>query len=227
MTKCGLSVVIPAYNEEGNIGDFVLELRNFLQTIDMFSEIIVVDDGSFDLTATTVKSLVPQVSSLRLFSHGRNLGLGAALKTGFENAAYDSIFWLPGDGQLPVSEIRKFLDVFSGCDMVVSLYEKRGDGCIRNFVSSTWRFLLKILVGYDVRIQGNYLFRKELLNGITLFSNTGLMNLEFPNKVKNAGHKIKTVVMKCEARRSGRSKVFNLRTILKTFKEMLDLRNKK
>lgn len=226
MIDSGISIVIPAFNEENNITNSLNELDYFLKALKISYEIIVVDDGSNDLTADIAKSLAKEMTNLRLISHTRNLGIGAALKTGFDNAKYELIFWLAADGQLPANEIKRFLDNFYDCDMLISTYIKRQDSFLRYVVSSGWRVLLKTILNYNLKIDGPYLFKRELLLRIPLHSKTGLMNIEFPNKAKEAGFKIKSIAVMCLARRSGKSKVLNLRTILKTIREMLKLRFK-
>jgi Glycosyl transferase family 2 len=96
-----LSVIIPAYNEEGSIGPIVervLAIRPALagSQVDDF-ELIVVDDGSRDGTAEVVRCY-PQV---RLVQHRTNHGYGAALKTGFAHARGQWLGFLDADGTYP------------------------------------------------------------------------------------------------------------------------------
>jgi glycosyltransferase involved in cell wall biosynthesis len=76
-----VSVIIPAYNEEGTIGRVIAELLRIKNAIPSM-EIIVVDDGSSDRTAIKAS----QFPSVRLIEHAENMGKGAALKTGFKEA---------------------------------------------------------------------------------------------------------------------------------------------
>jgi len=164
--------------------------------------------------------------NLKLYSHDRNLGLGAALKTGFDYAQCELVFFTAADGQLPPDELKKFIDNFSDCDMLISVYEKREDAFIRHIISFVWRILLRTILHYNLEIAGPYLFRKDLLRGIPLYSKTGLINFEFPNKVKNAGFRIKAISIKCRQRLSGKSKVLNFKTIFRTIREMFIVRLK-
>ncbi len=95
-----LSVVIPAFNEEGGIAhviERVLATRPRLLEQGIQLEFIVVDDGSGD-TTTQVVARYPEV---RLICHGRNRGYGAALKTGFRYASGDYLAFLDADGTYP------------------------------------------------------------------------------------------------------------------------------
>ena len=96
-----LSVVIPAYNEEGGIAEIierVLSIRSKLVDVGVDDlELIVVDDGSRDGTAT-VTARYPKV---RLIRHPANQGYGAALKTGFSRARGNLLGFLDADGTYP------------------------------------------------------------------------------------------------------------------------------
>jgi glycosyltransferase involved in cell wall biosynthesis len=96
-----LSVVIPAYNEEGGIAEIlerVLSIQPGLQQIGVAGpEVVVVDDGSKDRTAEIVNSY----ATVRLIKHVRNRGYGGALKTGFANAQGNLLSFLDADGTYP------------------------------------------------------------------------------------------------------------------------------
>ena len=100
----GLSICIPVLNEEGSIGETLercLAVGPALQAMGIRDlEVIVVDDGSTDRTAERVREY-PQV---RLIQHPVNRGYGAALKTGFEAAAFDLIGFLDADATYPPEE---------------------------------------------------------------------------------------------------------------------------
>lgn len=96
-----ISVVIPAYNEEKMIAQVVSELKNKI------SEVIVVDDGSSDLTAKLAK----QAGAIVL-THFINRGQGAAIQTGINfalNSGADIIVTFDADGQHQVAEIEKLV----------------------------------------------------------------------------------------------------------------------
>jgi len=81
-----LSIIIPAYNEEKSINEVVHRLQNVLETIDKSSEIIIVDDGSTDDTVKNVQKELENSQFINLIQHKTNLGKGAAVKTGINNA---------------------------------------------------------------------------------------------------------------------------------------------
>ena len=84
----GLSVVLPAYNEEENVGTAVQRALEVLPALARHWEVIVVDDGSVDRTTDVMEALVEEhYPRVRLMRHEVNLGYGAALFSGFVNAS--------------------------------------------------------------------------------------------------------------------------------------------
>ena len=115
-----LSVVIPAYNEEGGIADIahrVLAIRPELQSSGVGDlEVLVVDDGSADATARIAGSLV----GVRLVRHPHNRGYGAALKTGFSKARGELVGFLDADGTYPPESFPRLCQAaLNGADLVI------------------------------------------------------------------------------------------------------------
>jgi hypothetical protein len=108
-------VVVPAYNEEANLKATVTDLRENLN----FADILVVDDGSTDNTALVARQLGCKIISLPF-----NLGVGAAVQTGFKYAklkGYEMVVQFDGDGQHAASSIPKLIRalVANKVDMVI------------------------------------------------------------------------------------------------------------
>ena len=98
-----LSVIVPCYNDEGSIGPFLRELASQAGFFSRF-EIIVVDDASRDGSPSIIRSLAAELP-LRVVTHPRSLGLGAAVRTGFNAATLEWVTYLPGDVQVPAEEV--------------------------------------------------------------------------------------------------------------------------
>lgn len=116
----GVSVIVPAYNEEHGVGPVLEQLHAVLSACGHAYEIVVVDDGSRDATADIVRrraATEPEV----LLQHHANRGYGAALKTGIRHARYDTLCITDADGTYPNERIPDLLDHMTGThsDMVV------------------------------------------------------------------------------------------------------------
>lgn len=110
----GLSVVVPAYNEEEAIGEVIDQIRLALEGFPLPYEIIAVDDGSLDRTAEVLRE-----KPVRLLQHGRNKGYGAALKTGILAAKHRHVAIVDGDGTYEPGDLLKLARSMEDFDMVV------------------------------------------------------------------------------------------------------------
>jgi glycosyltransferase involved in cell wall biosynthesis len=109
-----VSIVIPAYNEEGGVGPQIEIIRRVLLSSGITHEIIVVDDGSDDRTAT-----IALKAGARVLQHPENRGYGAALKTGIIAAQYETIVIIDADGTYPAEEIPNLINKLEKADMAV------------------------------------------------------------------------------------------------------------
>ncbi len=110
----GVSIVIPAFDEEGGIERTVREVREAMRRWPGEHEILVVDDGSSDRTGERARA-----AGATLLEHPVNRGYGAALMTGCRAAAHDLIVITDADGTYPAHEIPTLLGLADGYDMVV------------------------------------------------------------------------------------------------------------
>jgi glycosyltransferase involved in cell wall biosynthesis len=110
----GVSVVIPAYNEEKGVGPQIESIRLVLSSHRIKHEIIVIDDGSEDHTSEEAVR-----AGARVFRHLKNRGYGASLKTGIMAAEYDAIAITDADGTYPSDQLPRMLKLLDTADMVV------------------------------------------------------------------------------------------------------------
>lgn len=109
-----VSVIIPAYNEEGGIAQQIQTVHAILDEYDITHEVIVVDDGSADRTSEQVAS-----ARARLLRHPENRGYGASLKTGITAAEYETIVIIDADGTYPADQIPHLVSALETADMAV------------------------------------------------------------------------------------------------------------
>ncbi len=109
-----VSVVIPAYNEEGSIGRTLEQIDLIMKSGGYDYEVIVVDDGSTDRTAEIAKT-----KPVKVIQHPYNRGYGAALKTGIRSSLGEIILMIDADLTYPVEKIPLLLSYMGQYDMVV------------------------------------------------------------------------------------------------------------
>ncbi|MCX7019405.1 MAG: glycosyltransferase family 2 protein [bacterium] len=115
-----VTIIIPAHNEQDGIEAVIAGIReNFIVPCgrgDANTEIIVVDDGSTDLTAGRARQ-----TGATVIHHPGNLGYGAAIKTALRAAAHETIILTDGDGTYPARHMESLLRALETCDMAVGM----------------------------------------------------------------------------------------------------------
>jgi len=136
-----ISIVIPAYNEEPAIGRTLADIRSAVAPFDS-AELIVVDDGSTDRTA----SLAVEAGA-RVISHPHNIGYGRSLKDGINAASHDLVAIIDADGTYPAAEIPRLVAEFQrGFDLVVGT--RSGIHYRESWLKAPLRVVLTFLVEF-------------------------------------------------------------------------------
>ncbi len=159
------TVLIPAYDEEAGIGPTLERLRDTLADLPVATEILVVDDGSRDGTASKLASF----SGIRTVTHARNRGYGAALKTGLRHARHDLIVISDADGSYPCERIPELVRRAASADMVVGARRggSAGSSILRGIPKWFLRRFAEWLVQSDIPDlnSGLRVFRKSVVDG--------------------------------------------------------------
>lgn len=146
-----ISVFFPAYNEEENISEIIINADNYLK--DRFSdyEILVISEGSKDHTNEVVLNLQKSIKNLKLFTKDKSFGYAGALRTGFKNSSKELIFYTDGDGQLDIKELDKFLPYIEKYNIVTGYFLKRNDPLMRLWMSWLYNVTLRLLFGLKLK----------------------------------------------------------------------------
>lgn len=135
--------VIPAYNEEGRIGDVVRRAKRFVERV------IVVDDGSSDETAREARD-----AGARVVTHPVNMGKWAALKTGVREAlseGADIVVTLDADGQHLPEEIPRLISALEDADVAAGFRSREGMPTVRRLSNFITTGILRVLFGVRIR----------------------------------------------------------------------------
>ena len=167
MTSPTISILIPAYNEAGNIQELVERTDRAFDALGVPGELIFVDDGSTDGTGDLVIGLLDAYPWLRLIRHRRNRGLTVALQHGFRAARGEFILFLPADLEShPDEDIPKLYNkLLEGYDVVSGWRQGRADG--KEFASAIYNTVSSRL--FDVHVHdANWIkgFRREVIEAL-------------------------------------------------------------
>jgi glycosyltransferase involved in cell wall biosynthesis len=194
-----LSYFFPAHNEEANLEGLVAEA---LETLPMFArtfEIIAVNDGSSDSTGAIIDRLAglhPEV--VRAVHHERNLGYGAALRSGFRASRYDLVCFTDGDRQFRIAGLGLLLERLGAHDRpdgVVGYRLRRADPLVRTLYARAYRFANRVWFGLSIRDVdcACKLFRRAALEGVRVESGGAFFSAELLIKLTASARRIAEV----------------------------------
>lgn len=104
-----LSIIIPSYNEEARLPGTLQRIAEYLPTLKLRTEVLVVDDGSTDRTAAVAESFHGKLTGLRVLSNGTNRGKGYSVRHGMLEAQGDMVLFTDADLSAPIEEAEKLL----------------------------------------------------------------------------------------------------------------------
>ena len=146
-----ISLVLPAWNEADVISDAIAEAQTALSGLTSDYEIIVVDDGSTDMTAELVEQAASADPRIRLIRHQGNRGYGAALRSGSQSSNGDLVVFTDTDCQFNLQELDRFVLLSADYDIVCGYRIDRKDTPLRCMYSRVYNQIVRCLIGTSVR----------------------------------------------------------------------------
>ncbi len=227
LTSRGLSVVLPAYNEEAVIAETVRTCAEKLALLAPDYEIVIVDDGSRDQTGEIADGLAAADPRVRVVHNRPNRGYGGALIAGFDAATKPLAFFMDSDGQFDIGDIAALIEQREAGHRVVLGYRKhRRDTTMRHVNAWGWNLLVSALFGIRVRdVDCAFkLFDTSLWRVCEIHSAGAMVNTEMLVKLARLGVPFVQVPVGHYPRTHGSATGANLRVILRAFRELLRLR---
>ena len=231
--KSSISVIVPAYNEESRILPTLERLCEYLKGRFREFEIIIVDDGSSDNTASVVKDLSLKLKELKLVKYEKNMGKGYAVKKGVLSSVGALVLMCDADLSTPIEELER-LRVFieGGFDIAVGSRGLRESDIIvrqpwyREGMGKIFNMFVKTLVFGGIKDTqcGFKLFRGDVARG--LFANSLINGFSFDVEIlflaRKKGYRIKEEPVKWL--NSPNSKVRLITDPARMFLELLKIR---
>jgi glycosyltransferase involved in cell wall biosynthesis len=222
----GVSIVIPAYNEQLSIGATIERVSAAAASLGVPFQIVVVNDGSRDGTGALVRSLLTVTPHLELVEHFPNRGYGGSLRAGFAAAVHDWIAFLPGDNQFDPRDLSRLIERAGDADIVSGYRAKRQDALIRRLNAFGWNLAVTALFGRlsrDIDC-GFKLFRRDVLQHARVESNGAMIDTELLAGAKARGFVIVDIPVTHHPRTAGHPTGANVRVILRAFRDLVRFR---
>ncbi|MDD8011508.1 MAG: glycosyltransferase [Acidobacteriota bacterium] len=201
-----VSIVVPFYNEEGNVEEMHRRLKAVLEQTGRTCEIIYVDDGSRDRTYEMLRAIYQRDPAVRVIKLRRNFGQTAGLQAGFDHVRGDIIISMDGDLQHAPEEIPQFLaKIDEGYDIVSGWRVDRKDNALfRKFPSKVANRIMGRLVKVKIHDFGTTYkaYRREVISSIRLF---GELHRFIPALISREGFKITEIPISNINRLKGKS----------------------
>lgn len=223
----GLSVIMPAYNEEAGVVAAVEAQLRALASLQQPFELVVVNDSSFDQTAELVDRLAAKHAPIRALHHEKNQGVGGAVRTGIEAAHYEWVMAIPMDNPLSVEELNAYLTRRADADIVIGMRERRAGYPLSAHLASFCysRVLLWVLFGLPYRDPNwIHLYRRSLFTNRDI--RIDYKGIFFPAHILIQAHrmglKVNTISVRMRPRESGEATCFRFSAMRRTLDDMLD-----
>jgi dolichol-phosphate mannosyltransferase len=223
-TQCEISVVIPVFNEAGNIGVLLEELTSALDGRSF--ELIVVDDGSSDHSIQILQALKPDLAGLRIVRHHQNAGQSRAIRSGALRANGKILCVLDGDGQNVPADLPALIDHLlqnPDLDMVGGERQKRQDSFSKRMGSRFANSIRQFVLG-DQSVDtgcGLKAMRRETYLLLPYFDH---QHRYMPALMQREGRKVAYLPVQHRARRSGVSKYSNWGRLLVAFRDLVGVK---
>ncbi len=221
-----LSFVFPMYNEIGNIETCVREALRVGYKITSNLEIVVVDDASSDGCGAMADALALKHPEVKVIHHQKNRKLGGSLRTGFAAATKDWVLYIDSDLPIQMDDALSAIPLTQNADMVIGNRQGRAEGPKREIMSFVYNRLIRVLFGLSVR-DVNFafkLFRRAILEQITLQSEGSFIDAELLIETHNAGFTIAEIPLRYYERTAGVSTLASGGVVVKILHEMADYR---
>jgi dolichol-phosphate mannosyltransferase len=184
-----VTFVVPALNEEARIAatvDTVLQAAT-VSTLSSY-EIVLVNDGSSDNTGPIMDQLASQNPNIKVVHNPHNLNLGGAYKRALAVARCDYLVLVPGDNAMPVTSLSLILSHVGDADLILLYHPNTHLRPMGRRIGS-WGFtqLINLLFGQHVKYYNAMVPRRELLNKITITTNSYAFQAEAVLKLIRSG----------------------------------------
>lgn len=223
VTSIELSIILPAYNEEGQIERAIHQNFQTIEELDISAELVVINDGSSDRTLEILENLKRQYPQMTLLNHGKNKGFGGAIHTGVQKSQGKFCIVAPADNPTTLFMLNPFLKKRNESDLIIG-YRSQKPGynsvMIRN--SKIYHLIMRIFCNLHYKdLNWIHVYRRTLFNYTQIEFKGILIGAEMILKAQTLGCRINEVPCSMEERTHGVASASRPKIWVKTFFEMV------
>jgi|SoimicmetaTmtHAB_FD_contig_41_9680141_length_1068_multi_3_in_0_out_0_1 glycosyltransferase involved in cell wall biosynthesis len=217
-----VSLFFPVYKDERTVRTVTQKARLLLASLGCAYEIVIVNDGSPDGSGAIADELAREHPEVRVVHHPRNLGYGAAVRSGIEASRYEIVCMTDGDDEYEVEDFRKLLKLRQHYDLIITFRYRKIYSSSRIFVSWVYNIVLRFLFRTPFRdvSTGLRLVRRAVLQDVELESTSPFIGAELAIKTMLKGYRVGEVGIQTFPRSFGRGSSTSIPNILATIADM-------
>ncbi len=215
----GVTVIIPAYNEEKNITLTVESAIAVLKDVGIQFEIIIIDDGSTDHTKDKIQIFQKKWKQVRVHTHEKNMGFGQTIRDGISLATMGYITGLPGDNDTSPQLLKDLIKRRKEADLITAYMKNPSDRSImRRSLSYGFIAIMNLLFGLKLRYYNGYFICKtQVLRKVQLISDGFTIFAEAKIRLLSAGYSFKEQQFEHIGRKFGESTAVSFHSLFSTF----------
>lgn len=220
--RAGLSIVVPARNEEGNLKPCVETVLSALDGVTDDWEIIIVNDGSTDGTGALAERLAAEIPGVRAVHNAPALGFARAYRHGAGLASKPYVALIPGDNEIQPASMRAIFEAVGTADIVVPVtVNQESRPWVRRTLSRTFTGTVNLLFGFGLSYyQGPCIYPAGVLRSLPVTTWGFVFLTEMLVRALAAGHRAVQVPMYIQRRGYGASSAVSVRNVLTALKTL-------
>jgi glycosyltransferase involved in cell wall biosynthesis len=223
-----ITVFFPVYNDERTIRRVTEKALRVCAEIASTYEVIIVDDGSPDRSGAIADELSREYDAVSVIHHPRNLGYGAAVRSGLAASKHEWICFTDGDDEYDLHDLEKLWRLRSFYELIITFRYVRQYSNFRIVISRVYNSVLRLLFRTTYRdiSTGLRLVRRGVVDQLTLESTSPFIGAEIAIKTMLMGFPVGEVGIQTFPREFGRGSATSPTNIYKTIVDMVHCRRR-
>lgn len=220
--KPNISLFFPVFRDEHTVRRVTEKALAVLADVALNYEVVIVDDGSPDRAGEIADELAREHSFVSVVHHPKNLGYGAAIKSGLAKVRYEWVCFTDGDDEYDVNDLRKLIALKDYYDLIITFRYAKIYSMDRQLISWVYNGVLRQLFRTSFRdiSTGLKLIRKSVADQLECQSNSPFIGAELTIKAMLKGYRIGEVGIQTFPREFGKGASTTPANILATIRDM-------